>query len=154
MCFLDLHKTIIKDKRCEALLLTIYQYLYAARIVTLIGRRRKIITRNLSSKNQLLIFQRLLTFPSLLTLQLDEKSLALITGTVDFKMLDLKDLLLSTLVVSLVIYWLMQPKWRLASKIPGYNGLPFIGVIYKFIGIDFEGWTSLLTLKSFHKYIR
>lgn len=78
-------------------------------------------------------------FPSLLTLQFGEKSLALVTGTVDFKMLDLKDLLLSTLVVSLVIYWVKQPKWRLASKIPGYNGLPFIGVVHKFLGMDFEG---------------
>lgn len=54
-------------------------------------------------------------------------------------MLDLRDMFWCTLAVLLVVYLWIQPKWRLASAIPGYTGIPFFGVVYKFLGATFEG---------------
>jgi hypothetical protein len=40
--------------------------------------------------------------------------------------------------------------WKLADEIPGSNGFPFIGVIYKFIGVEGGGLMEihLRTLQS------
>lgn len=59
--------------------------------------------------------------------------------SVDGKMLNVQDIFPLIIVLCLVVWWKRKPLRDLAAQIPGYNGLPLIGIVYKFIGVNFEG---------------
>lgn len=54
-------------------------------------------------------------------------------------MLSLQDILFFILIVFSTVWWKRKPLSDFSAQIPGCDGLPFIGILYKFIGVRFEG---------------
>lgn len=66
-------------------------------------------------------------------------------------MLNLKDLFVLILTVSLVWWWRRKPLRDFAAQLPGLDGLPLIGILHKFYGIDSEGKVNSISIVYIRK---